>query len=338
MDCPCCGKKIKPAEEVLSLAGSLYMACRDCPLEPNLDKNVPYSGLKPRVQRCSSCKKAPLDLVMFEALGILIEEGLRDESANLRSVGWPMVEIGYPLAYPPRLGENELIIVGEGLDRTAAKRLVKIPEIKGVILGGGVPGVSDLNKKAHRWELLRGCDLRCDVVQSLLGELVIYKNQSQIHVEFSKENAPKMKILENLYFQGRLEDVADCMCGPGTLGLMAALEGAKRVVLNDVWLPAIKNVMINLEANRTLLGIEEIEHFGFSDEGKDVGEDVDVGTEPKLVGLASGVCEFEVYHGDAKRLFEKARPSGLCLIDPFPGMETNDLIEACGVCNKVVII
>ncbi len=332
MNCPCCGKKIKPAEEILSLTGSLYMACRDCPPEPNLDKRAPYSDLKLRVQRCSSCKKAPLDLVMFEAFRILAERGLRDESANLRSVGWPMVEVGYPLAYPPRLGENELIIVGEGLDKNAAKRLVEIPEIKGVILGGGVPGVSDSDKKAHRWELLADCDLRCDVVQSLIGELVIYKNQSQIHVEFSKENAPKMKILEDLYFQGRLEDVADCMCGPGTLGLMAALAGAKRVVLNDVWLPAIKNAMINLEANRTLLGIEEIEHFGFSD------EDEDVGTEPKLVGLASGVCEFEVYHGDAKRLFEKADPSDLCLIDPFPGMRTNDLVETCKVCNKVVIV
>ena len=97
---------------------------------------------------------------------------------------------------------------------------------------------------------------------------------------------------------------------------MCALAGAKRVVLNDAWLPAVQNVLLNLEANRSLLGIEEIEY-----PEKPAGM---VGNEPVLVGRASGRCAIEVYHGDLTRLFERARPAGLCLIDHFPGQKTAD--------------
>ena len=92
--------------------------------------------------------------------------------------------------------------------------------------------------------------MRADVVQSLFGELVIYKSQSKIHIEFSRQSAPKMRILEQLYFEGKIRDVVDGLCGPGTLGLMCALAGAKRVVLNDAWLPAVQNVQLNLKVNQ----------------------------------------------------------------------------------------
>jgi len=335
MNGPCCDQEdIKSTDEVLTGLGNLYMACRDCPSDPDLDKNAPFSHLdaqnQVQHQRCSSCGRAPLDLVMLEVLEVLVDQGLRGRSDSLRSVGWPLVEIGYPLPYPPRLGENELIIAGEKLDEAAAERMLKIPEIKGVILSGGVPGFSDPEKSPCRWKLLAGSDLRADVVQSLLGELLVYKSQSQVHVEFPRENAPKMRILEGLYFQGKIKNVADCLCGPGTLGLMCAASGAKRVVLNDIWLPAVKNVMLNLDVNRALLGIDTIEQFEFPNE--------DVGSEPKLVGLAEGECRIEVYHGDAKNLFTRAEPAELCLVDPFPGMNTDDLVEACRACGEIVVV
>ena len=66
-----------------------------------------------------------------------------------------------------------------------------------------------------------------------------------------------MRILEQLYLEGKLREVVDGLCGPGTLGLIC---GAKRVVFNDAWLPAVQNVLLNLEANRSLLGIDEIEY------------------------------------------------------------------------------
>jgi hypothetical protein len=102
------------------------------------------------------------------------------------------------------------------------------------------------------------------------------------------------------------------------------------VVLNDAWLPAVQNVLLNLEANRSLLGIEEIEY-----PEKPAGM---VGKAPKLLGRARGLCAIEVYHGDLTRLFERARPGSLCLIDQFPGQDTRVLEKACGCCKEVVIV
>ncbi|HPJ31079.1 MAG TPA: methyltransferase, partial [Methanothrix sp.] len=226
---------IRPAEEVLARLDALYMACPRCPTEPALDKAASFSeqaAMEGRRKRCSGCGKAPLDLVMVEAMEVLVDHGLRRRTDPLRSIGWPLVEVGYPLAYPPRLGPDELILVGEGLTKEAAADIIaQVPEVKGVIRGGGVPGVADLRAAPTRWELLAGSDLRCDVVSSLIGELVIYKHQSKIHVEFPRQSAPKMKILEELYFRGKLTTIADVLCGPGTLGLVAALGGAERVIL-----------------------------------------------------------------------------------------------------------
>lgn len=326
---------ITPAEEVLARLDLLYMACPDCPAEPGLDKAASFADLSAMGggrKRCSACGRAPLDLVMMEAMEVLVRHRLRKGSDALRTIGWPLVEVGYPLAYPPRLGPGELIIVGENLTKEAAAEIIaRVPEIKGVIRGGGVPGVSDLRAGPHRWELLAGSDLRCDVVSSLIGYLVICKHQSKIHVEFPRQSAPKMKVLEELYFRGKLTTVSDVLCGPGTLGLMAALGGAERVVMNDAWLPAVEDAILNLEANRSILGIERIDRLETP-----AGE---VGGEPFLAAEAWGDgCKIEVYFGDAERLFSRAEPTDLCLIDPFPGMKFDRIAEACGVCGEVVIV
>jgi len=139
-----------------------------------------------------------------------------------------------------------------------------------------------------------------------------------------------MRILEQLYLQGKLRDVVDGLCGPGTLGLMCVLAGAKRVVLNDIWLASVQNVLLNLQANRSLLGIDEIEYPEMS---KNV-----VGKEPVLVGRAHGSCEIEVYHGDLLKLFSRAEPADICLIDHFPGANISKLERACRCCKEIVII
>lgn len=332
MECPCCKKGcLQPAKDVLASIDAVYMACRECAPDPNLDKIKPLCALPHDIKRCPSCGRAPLDAVMLDCLRILAEFGLRDGRDSLRSVGQPLISVGYPLAYPPRLGAKSLIIVGDRLSKPAAEEILKrVPEVKGLILCRGVPGLSDLKLEPNENVLLAGCDMRSDVVQSLFGDLVIYKSQSKIHIEFPRQGAPKMRILEGLYFQGKLQDVVDGLCGPGTLGLMCVLAGAKRVVFNDAWLPAVENVMLNLEVNRDLLGIEEIERLETPAAA--------VGIEPMLIGRASGACEIEVYHGDLARLFSRVKPAGLCLIDHFPGADTRKLEEACRCCGEVVII
>lgn len=331
MDCPCCGRKIRPAEEVLAGLDALYMACPLCPPEPGLEKNSPLHLLDRDLERCSACSRAPLDLVMLEVLEVLVDFGLRDRSDTLRSVGSPLVEIGYPMAYPPRLGRDELIISGRGLSRPAAEEITKsVPEVKGVIQGDGLPGMIDPGRGENDPELLAGCDLRCDVVQSIFGDLVIYKNQSKVHIEFSRQDAPKMRILEDLCLRRRVRDVADCLCGPGTLGLICLLAGATRVVLNDIWRPAVENAILNLEVNRSALGIGRVDRPEPSAS--------DRGSYPVLVGLVEGEPRVEVYHGDLARLFSRAKPAEICLIDPFPGGKTKDLIDACRSCGDVVVI
>jgi hypothetical protein len=330
MDCPCCGKScVKSAEDILSSIEGIYIACPDCAPEPNLDKNMPYKALAHEVLRCQSCGRAPLDAVMLDVLCILEQAGLRDAEDTLRSIGSPLISVGYPLAYPPRLAPQSLIIMGEQLGKEAGEEIVRrVPEVKGVILSRGIAGVFDSGTAPVENELLAGCDMRADVVQSLFGELAIYKSQSKIHIEFPRQSRPKMKILEGLYFAGR--EVVDGLCGPGTLGLMCALAGAKRVVLNDIWLPAIENTLLNLEVNRNLLGIDEIEYPELP--VKSIGE------EPVLVAQAFGTCEIEVYHGDLTKLFSRVKPADICLIDHFPGARTKELEAACRCCKRVVIV
>jgi hypothetical protein len=315
---------------VLESIDSLYIACRHCAHDPALNKSLPLRDLPEKIERCPACRRAPLDGIMLDCLQILVERGMREPEEGLRSVGWPLVEVGFPLAYPPRLGPASLILVAERIDRAAAEAILeRVPEVKGVILSQGVPGVAP-DGSAHQNILLAGCDLRCDLVQSAFGELVIYKSQSKIHVEFPRVSAPKMKALENLYYQRRLSDVLDGLCGPGTLGMTCVLAGAKRVVLNDAWLPAIENVMLNLEVNRNILAIDEIERLKMPS-----AQQAD---EPVLVGRASGACEIEVYFSDLRKLFSGVKPSRLCLIDHFPGADTGELERACSCCGEVVII
>ncbi|MGB5100743.1 MAG: methyltransferase [Methanothrix sp.] len=332
MKCPVCGKGcIQPAKEVLAKIEQKYLACPACAPQPNLDKTAWAKFLPERVERCQSCKRATLDGVMLDALRLLQEFGLRDEDETLRSVGSPLIEVGYPLAYSPRLGPGSLIISGDRYSKEAAEAMLKqIPEIKGVILSRGVAGLVDPAARPQENVLMAGCDMRADISQSLFGETVIYKSQSRIHIEFSRQSAPKMRILDQLYLQGKLRDVVDGLCGPGTLGLMCVLAGARRVVLNDAWLASVQNVLLNLEANRSLLGIDEIEYL---QSPKDA-----VGKEPVLVVRAHGACEIEVYHGDLARLFSRARPADVCLIDHFPGANTAELERACRCCKEIVIV
>ncbi|MDM7934889.1 MAG: methyltransferase [Methanothrix sp.] len=332
MECPSCGGGcVQEAPAVLAGIERLYIACRDCRPDPELDKSGPLADLPAGIGRCPSCGRAPLDGVMLDALRILVEFGLRDEHEGLRSVGTPLPAVGYPLAYPPRIGPRGLTIVGDRLSREAAAEMVaRIPEVRGVILSRGVPGIWDLEAPPGENELLAGCDIRADIIQSLFGELVVYKSQSRIHIEYPRQSAPKMRILEGLYLDGRIRDVVDGLCGPGSLGMMCVLAGAERVVLNDAWLPAVENVILNLRVNRVLLGIEDMEILA-----RPVGP---VGGEPLLVCRADGACEIEVYHGDLSRLFSRVRPADLCLIDHFPGASTRALEDACSCCRQIVIV
>jgi hypothetical protein len=323
--CPTCGGLdcIRPAGEVFRQAYGMYAPCPECRYDEPLDKFTPLVELSfdPGYGRCQGCGKRHLDYVMADVLDILIKGGLKDAGAALKDVGTPLVTYGVMLAEPPRLPPKSLIMVIDKVGGAAAHKILdEVPEVKGVLKRKGRPsdsvGILDTGVKPHVYELMAGCDMRADVVSSLLGDLCLYRGQADCHIEFWRNNSAKVKAVEKLFLDGLLESgvVVDGFASVGTLGMMAALGGARKVIFNDAWLPAIRNLILNLEVNREALGID-VDHIA------DLSLLPAVGDEPALVARASGSVEIEVYHGDFRKL-EKAVPAcDVCIIDTFPGVD-----------------
>lgn len=328
--CPRCGGPdcILACEEVLQQACSVYAPCSRCPGDPPLDKFTPLVelGLDPAEDtgRCPACGKRYLDHAMAAVLGVLIEEGVKDAGAALKDVGTPLVALGVPMAAVPRLPPKSVVMVIDGVSDAAAARILReVPEVRGVLDRRSRPsesvGLLDTGSRPLVYGLKAGCDMRADLVSCLLGDLCMYRGQSDCHVEFNRNGSVKVRAIERLYLDGLLEGgtVVDGFASVGTLGLLAALGGAEKVVLNDAWLPAIRNILLNLEVNRGPLDIE-ITRMA------DTARLPLVGDEPVLVARASGPAEIEVYQGDFRKLDRAVPACDVCIIDTFPGVDPGE--------------
>jgi len=339
MKCPTCnGDCIQPSEKVMDEIYGMYMACALCPPDPMYNKNAPFSGkIDSDSGRCVKCGKRHLDIVMGNILTILKQNGFFPDAASLKETGTPLIAFGFQVPYPPRLGKKSLVLIMDSITKELAGKIVAdVPEVKGVIKRTGSPsqsiGILDTDSAPHTYELLSGCDMRCDVVSSSFGELCIYKNQSRIHIEF---NNSKIRKIEELYLKGELDNktVVDGFCGPGTLGLLSLLGGAKKVILNDAWLPAIENLILNLKINSGILG----EKINF--QLQDYDKNKIIGDEPVLMAKATGSPEVLVYHGDIRRLGNVVKDCDICLIDTFPKVNPAGYLSTCrDIAKKVVVI
>lgn len=323
-ECECGSGCIKNSTKILECIEELYLPCEDC-VDPQLKKfkaledQLDLRLINANFKRCK-CKKRHLDAIMAHTLKIMIEEGVRGERSTLRNACTPLITPGYPTISAPYLSDDSLVILADDITGTCASRIVnEIPEIKGVIKGdiNQSVGIKDSNSVSNVYKLLAGCDMRCDVVQSPYGPLCIFRKQAEIHVEFSKPRSPKMEVLKKFIAKYDAPKVLDCTCGPGTLGIACLKSGARRVVFNDLWYPAVRMTLINLEVN----GYEP-EYFN-SKEG--------------LIGTGSN---FDVYCKDVadlkKNLNEKF---DICLVDTFPGVDTTYFVDSVkDLCNEVVII
>jgi hypothetical protein len=337
MKCPTCGGDcILPAPKVLDELLGMYMACSSCPPDPNLDKNSPVlEKMDSNSGRCGRCGKRHLDFVIGSVLTILKENGIFPEDASLKETGTPLIAFGYRIPYPPRLGSKSLVLIMDSVTEEMAGEIVaQVPEVKGVIKRTGLQsqsvGILDTDSIPHTYELLAGCDMRCDVVTSSFGELCIYKNQSKVHIEF---NNTKIETIERLYLHGEFDNacVVDGFCGPGTLGLLSVLAGAREVVLNDAWLPALHNAILNIRANSDILGVK-IE-FEKQDYSKLTGD------EPVLLAKAEGTADIGVYHGDIRKLDRAVKECDICLIDTFPSVNPAEFAALCkDIAKRVVVI
>lgn len=328
--CPTCGSPecIKPMADLLAHSSSMYVPCSTCAADQPLDKLTPFRGLGvdvgPEAGRCSSCGRRHIDMVMAQVLHILVDSGLKSGTAALKDVGTPLLAWGIDLIDPPRLGPKELIVALDDVDLGAAERiLAEIPEIKGVIRRHGGPGKSvglmDTGREPHLYDLLAGCDVRGDIVNSMLGDFCFYRRQSVMHIEYWRNNSVKIKVLEKLFLDGEIagKTVVDGMSSAGTLGLMAAAAGTRKVILNDAWLPAVESILLNIEANRELLDVR-LERL------RPLSSQPMIGIRPELIAKASGSVELEVYHGDIRKLAGVVKACDVCIIDPFPGMPVED--------------
>ncbi len=336
MKCPTCGSDcVRDPETVLDGLFQMYMACRSCPPDPLFDKAAPLQEKIDRdTGRCPKCGRRHLDHVTGHVLTILKESGLFPGDALLKEVGTPLIAFGFQVPYPPRLPEKILILIMDSVTEELAGMITaNVPEIKGVIKRKGLPsksiGLRDTDSVPHTYELLSGCDMRCDIVASTFGELCIYKNQSTIHIEF---NNTKIKKIEALYIKGELDNavVVDGFCGPGTLGLLCAMGGAKKVILNDAWLPAVRNAILNIKANSGMLGVKI--------ESELAGYDKLIGNEPVLMAKASGNTEILVYHGDIRKLAGAVKECDICLIDTFPSVNPAEYASLCREFAKRTVI
>jgi len=142
-----------------------------------------------------------------------------------------------------------------------------------------------------------------------------------------------------MYLKGEFDNatVFDGFCGPGTLGLFSILAGAKKVTLNDAWLPAIDNTILNIQVNADILGVKldhQLDYQIHNDKKRAI-----VGVEPELMATASGSAMIEVYYGDIRKSVSVLKECDICLIDTFPAVDPQKYISICKeIARKVVII
>ncbi len=323
--CPCGSVCIKNALDVSNDVKDSFLPCNDC-TDPKFKKFKPLKNqisLEKLDMNYGNCKcgKRHLDTVMAHILKIMIDEGVRGEESALRNSCTPLITPAYPINSIPWLHEDSMVVLAEGMNIKCAERIHnEIPEVKGVLKGSvrETVGVKDSNSLPRVYELLAGCDMRCDSVSTPYGDIFIYRNQAKIHIEFAKPSSPKVEIVRKFMDKYENPTVLDCTCGPGTLGIACLKGGAKSVVFNDIWYPAAKMTCINLEVN------------GFKTEFYD--------SKNGLVG--SGV-NFQVYCEDVKELKDLLinEKFDFCIVDAFPGVDTSGMIDSLtSLCTDIIVI
>lgn len=323
MRCRCGDTCIRPISEALKDIELFYKPCDDCKTEEvkkfsPLAEQINLDEINNHFGSCK-CGKRHLDIVMSHVLKVMIDEGIKDKKANLRNACVPLVTPGYPTDSAPYLPKGSLVILSNEVDKKCAETIIKeVGEVRGVLKGDirKTVGIKDSDSNPHVYELLAGCDLRYDIIQTPYGALGIYKYQHEIHIEFPRIKSPKIEILEKALKGYDRPIVLDCTCGPGTLGIACLKAGARKVVFNDIWNPAIETTLINLEANGFPVKLS--------------------GNKDKLIAYGD---KFKVYSMDIRELTNSLDEKfDICIIDTFPGVDTTEFVEATSKLGKKVVV
>lgn len=300
MKCPVCGGDcVDAAHDILLTTGRVFSPCPDCHGRV-LDKRAP---LKNRFyEPPCACGKRFIDEVFAHCYVIMIEEGLLSGTEPLAKVGMPLIHPGFVMREPPYLPARSLVLVSAIVTPEVAVRLFhEIPEIRGVVRSGNfVPGIADTGPGGvpRTYELLAGCDVRASIFPTASGPLVLYQQQSQIHIEFPRNYNPKIESVERKITLNT-QWFVDAACGVGTLGLTAARLGVPHVVMNDAWFSAAFWSAFNISINSEFLAVDEVVMHRTYEEMKARP----VGSMPEKIAETRGRQSIEVYQGDLAELY-----------------------------------
>lgn len=300
MDCPVCGGDcVRPAHEVLAALPTRFLPCPSCRMQV-LDKRVPLSVLD-YPEPCS-CKKRFIDGVFAHMYVIMREEGDLTKDDPLIAVGSPLVHPGFAMVRPPFLPEKSLLLQsGKVTPKTAQRIVSEVPEVNGVVkTSPGIPGLAshEPGAAAASHTLLAGCDVRADLIPVGRNTLVVYKQQSVIHIEFPRAGYPKIRSVAARVGNPPVSLFVDACSGPGTLGLAAASLGVPHVVFNDAWYAAAYWSAVNIDVNRALFGIDDVRILA---QYRDMVSRP-VGRDPQKIAEARGRQVLEVFQGDFRNL------------------------------------
>jgi hypothetical protein len=265
-----------------------------------LDKRVPLPILE-YPEPCT-CGKRFIDGVFAHLYVIMREEGDLTRDDPLISVGSPLVHPGFAMDRPPFLPKKSLVLLsGKVTAKTARRIAAEVPEVQGIVqTSPGIPGLASHEPGAvpRTHTLLAGCDVRADLVPAGKNMLVVYKQQSVIHVEFPRGGYPKIRSVAAHVGNPPVPLFVDACSGPGTLGLAAAGLGVPHVILNDAWYAAAFWSAVNIGVNRTYFAVDDVKICA------QYGEMTarPVLTVPKKIAETRGRQVLEVYQGDFQNL------------------------------------
>ncbi|NLZ29780.1 MAG: hypothetical protein GX885_03390 [Methanomicrobiales archaeon] len=309
MHCPVCGHDcVMDARELLATLPGRFTPCPGC-MGLTYDKRLPPPDIDP-AEPCPDCGKRFIDDVFAHIYRVMAEEGDLAETEPLAGAGTPLIHPGSAMRSAPYLPPGSLILLSGAVGERAASRLVaEIPEVRGVVrAGSGTPGISDIDAEPATHTLLAGCDVRADIFPTRAGPVVVYKQQSALHIEFPRGHNEKIRTLEREIRRRHPKTFVDACSGAGTLGLAAARAGIHHVVCNDAWYAAAAWTACNLQVNREFLGVSEVTVHRSHDDLRRCP----VAQDPVVVATAAGAQEVEVYQGDLRR-FDTALLPGVDL-------------------------
>ncbi|PKG32774.1 hypothetical protein [Methanoregula sp.] len=323
MKCPVCASDcVKSARDILATLPTVFLPCAECSMR-TLDKRLPLPSME--FGEPCSCGKRFIDEVFAHIWVVMVEEGDLKPADPLIAAGSPLIHPGFAMDRPPFLPEKSLVLLSPRVTKKTAERLMQeVPELRGVVRTGDfVPGLAaaDVNAVPRVYELLAGCDVRADVFPLATGPLVMYKQQSLVHIEFPRAGYPKIRSVQQRVGSPPVPYFIDACSGVGTLGLTAACLGVPKVVMNDAWYVSAFWSAFNLEVNREYLSVSRIRIF---EQVEDMAKHPVV-REPVKIAETEGGQLIEVYQGDFRNLPSVLAPGTppLTALDLF---EKKDLV------------